>query len=726
MSFVSSSTAMEHLLSHRRRILGAICRFPSHRRFICGHDLSIKPPHRGTFFVSQTFSSSTNHGPNHLQHNHHHKNLPLKRESIRGEFGAYQDEYNRSLHDLQGFWKDAARALEWFQEPQTVLQQRYPDNPHFHDWFPDGTLNACYNCLDVHVEKNGRGDQVALIYDSPLAGNKKERYTYREMLDQVSTLAGALQDELDVQPGDRVVLYMPLIPQAIFAMLACARIGAIHSVVFGGFAAQELASRISDSTPKVIITASCGIEPTRVVPYRPILDKALEISNHKVDKVVVVQRHDIQGCELGPLDVDFHDLISTSTPANAVPVPSTHPQYILYTSGTTGKPKGIVRDTGGHATALKWSMSNFYGMKPGEVFWTASDVGWVVGHSYIAYGPLLHGCTTILYEGKPVGTPDAGAFWRIIEEYNVKSLFTAPTAFRAIKQADPEAELVKQYDVSSLKNIFVAGEHCDPETIHYLEHALPHIPPPIDHWWQTELGWPGIGNSVGLGRVPVRYGSCSMPVCGYDIKVLNDDGIILPPNTLGSMAIKTPLPPGALQSIYGDEDRMIETYLMKFPGFYATGDAGFLDEDGYVYIMGRTDDIINTAGHRLSTATMEEILLEHPSVADCAVIPVKDKIKGHLPFGYVVCSKGIQPEAYDRICKDLVEMMRDKLGPVAAFKNVRVVKGLPKTRSGKILRGTMSKIANDEPYNITPTIEDASVFDHLIPAIQESVQEKIV
>lgn len=577
-------------------------------------------------------------------------------------------------------------------------------------------INTCFNCLDVHVAE--RGDQVALYYDSPVTDTKIS-YSYRQLLDKVALLAGALQNDLDVQPGDRVIIYMPMIPQTVIAMLACARIGAVHSVVFGGFAANELATRITDGQPKVIISASVGVEPSRIVPYKPLLESALEIADHSVEKVVMVQRPDVQECDLGPLDIDYEKLLETSTPVDAVPLPSTHPHYVLYTSGTTGLPKGVVRDTGGCATALKYSMDHFYGLKPGDVFWAASDVGWVVGHAYIVYAPLLHGCATVLYEGKPVGTPDAGAFWRVISEYNVKAMFTAPTAFRAIKQVDPKAEFPKKYDLSSMETLFLAGEHSDPETIHWCERALPDIPPPVDHWWQTELGGPAVGNAVGLGRVPVRYGSCALPVPGFELEILDDEGKRVPSNTLGNMVIKTPLPPGTLTTIYKNDERYQKDYLSKFPGYYETGDSAYVDDDGYVYIMGRTDDVIDTAGHRLSTGGMEEVLMEHPKVADCAVIPVNDPIKGQVPVGLVVCVAGTSPTEYDDICRELVALVREQMGPVASFKKVGIVKGLPKTRSGKTLRGTMSKIANNESYNITPTIDDSTVFEHLEPAIRQ-------
>ena len=569
--------------------------------------------------------------------------------------------------------------------------------------------------------ENGRGNQVALIYDSPLT-NTLIKFTYKELLDQVSTFAGALQHDLGVTLGDRVLIYCPPIPEAVVAMLACTRIGAVHSVVFGGFASPELATRIADCRPKVIVCASAGLEPTRVVPYKPLLDRALDLaSGHEVEKCVIIQREAVETCTLGPRDVDFYELMVKAKSVRAIPLPSTHPHYVLYTSGTTGIPKGILRDTGSHAVALKYSMSAFYDTNPGEVFWAASDIGWVVGHSYIVYGPLLQGCTTILYEGKPVGTPDAGAFWRVIEEHSVKTLFVAPTAFRAIKQADPHADLVKKYDLSSLCTLFLAGEHSDPDTLHWCEHALQEYDiPAIDHWWQTELGWPGVGNAVGLGRFPIKYGACAAPVPGFAVEILDDDGERLPPNQLGNIVIKLPLPPGSLTTLYRNEQGFFDSYLSRYPGYYNTGDAAFIDEQGYVFIMGRTDDVINTAGHRLSTGAMEEILMEHPEVADCAVIGMKDLIKGQVPIGFVTLIAGSEA-SHDLICMELIQSVRDTLGPVASFKKVGIVRALPKTRSGKVLRGTMAKIANKETYTITPTIEDPTIFEYLKPEIMKLV-----
>jgi propionyl-CoA synthetase len=648
--------------------------------------------------------------------------------TVQGPHGSYAEEYAFSLKEPEKFWLRAAQKLEWFKTP-TIAFEQDSTNPYMYRWFPDGVMNTCYNCLDVHCrnDENNRADQVALYYDSPLTGVKLA-FTYQELLDQVSTFAGALQD-LGVVAGDRVVIYMPMIPEAVIAMLACTRIGAVHSVVFGGFAAKELATRITDCQPKVIISASAGIEPTRIVPYKPLLDKALTLAN--VDSVchtIIVQRTNVPDeakCQLGPNDFDFHELMAKSSPVDAVPLPANHPHYILYTSGTTGLPKGVVRDTAGWATALKYSMGAFYDSGPGTVYWAASDIGWVVGHAYIVYAPLLNGCSTMLYEGKPVGTPDAGAFWRVIDEYKVRTLFVAPTAFRAIKQADPKAELVEKYDLSSLNAVFLAGEHSDPDTLHYCEMALSKynddVKAAIDHWWQTELGHPGVGNAIGLGRIPVRPGACAAPAPGFDIRVLDDNGRESPRGELGNMVIRTPLPPGTLQTLYKNDERYVQEYLTKYPGFYDTGDAALMDEDGYVHILGRTDDLINTAGHRLSTGTIEELLQSHPEVAECAVIPVKDGLKGEVPVGFVITNKGSTME-HDQLKKELIQIVRDDLGPIASFKTVGVVRALPKTRSGKILRSTMSKIANGQPYSITPTIEDSDIFNYLEPEIIKTVR----
>ena len=671
-------------------------------------------------FKSTSTTLSMSDDNNGIHHHPHPTYAKVDLASIRGKFGAYKEEYNKSIQDPESFWGEAAKNIDWFEPPKTVLQQDSVHPEIFH-WFPDGKLNMSYNCLDRHVLA-GRGNQVALYYDSPVTG-VKERYTYSQLLDQVSQFASVLQDDLGVLTGDRVVIYMPMIPQAVIAMLACCRIGAIHSVVFGGFASPELASRISDCRPKVIISASTGVEPSRVVPYKPLLDQALKLTPHEVQNTIIVQRHNVQTCDLGPKDLDYDTLMAHASgrKADAVAVPSTHPHYVLYTSGTTGLPKGVVRETGGGAVALKYSMDRFYGMDPGDVFWSGSDIGWVVGHSYIVYAPLLHGCTTILYEGKPVGTPDAGAFWRVLSEYQSKALFVAPTAFRAMRQVDPDAHLAKQYDLSKLETIFLAGEHSDPETLHWIERAVPHVPAPVDHWWQTELGWPGVGNAIGLGRMPIHYGACAMPVPGYEITIVDDDGKKVEPNTLGNMTIKIPLPPGTLQTIYNHNERYIKDYLTKYPGYYDTGDAAYMDEDGFVYIMGRTDDIINTAGHRLSTGAMEEILMEHPIVADCAVIPVKDEIKGQIPVGLVVCSVDTTEDEYDKIRAELVQLVREAMGPVASFKLVGIVKKLPKTRSGKTLRGIMSKIANGQVYKVPPTVEDPTIFEYLESEIRKLV-----
>lgn len=640
------------------------------------------------------------------------------KDSVQGPHGSYATEYEFSIREPETFWSKAAEKLHWHQKPRNILEQD-PDKPHLYRWFSDGVINTCYNCLDVHV-RDGRGSQDALLYDSPVTG-LKERYTYQELLDKVATFAGGLQD-MGVEAGDRVIIYMPMIPEAVIAMLACARIGAIHSVVFGGFAPKELATRINDCQPKVIVSASVGVEPNRVIPYKPLLDQALTLSDHKVERCIIVQRRNVEECTLGPLDVDFEQVMAQSRPVGALQLPTNHPHSVLYTSGTTGLPKGVVRDSS-WAVALKYSMGAFYDTNPGEVFWAASDIGWIVGHAYIVYAPLLNGCTTILYEGKPVGTPDAGAFWRVVEEYQVKTLFVAPTAFRAIKQADPHAELSQNYDLSSLKTLFLAGEHSDPDTLHYCEHTLKKygdVKGAVDHWWQTELGWPGVGNAVGLGRMPVRHGACAAPVPGYNIRVVDTNGNEVGPGELGDMIIKMPLPPGTLTTLFNSDDRYVKEYLTKYPGFYDTGDAAFIDDDGYIHIMGRVDDIINTAGHRLSTGAMEEILMDHPQVADCAVIAVKDKIKGEVPVGFVITNKGSTMDE-DQLKAELVQSVRDSLGPLASFKKVGVVRALPKTRSGKILRKTMANIANGKAYTITPTIEDPTIFDYLEHEIQKLI-----
>lgn len=643
--------------------------------------------------------------------------IELDRRSIRGPHGSFEEEYRESICNPEDFWGKAAQALRWFRPPTTVLQ--IDDDYHWR-WFPDGVINTSYNCLDVHV-LNGRGSQDALLYDSPLT-DVKRRFSYQELLDLVARFAGALRN-LDVQEGDRVVIYMPMIPEAVIAMLACSRIGAIHSVVFGGFAAKELATRITDCQPKVIISASAGIEPNRIVPYKPLLDRALELSKHQVQHKIIVQRHSVQECTLtDPIDRDYDQLMDESTPVAAVPLPANHPHYVLYTSGTTGTPKGVVRDTAGWAVALKYTMSAFYDTNAGDVYFAASDIGWVVGHAYTVYAPLLQGCSTVLYEGKPVGTPDAGAIWRLLEEYRVKTLFIAPTAFRAIKQADPHAELVQNYDLSSFRALFLAGEHSDPDTLHYCQKALSKyggsVADPVDHWWQTELGHPGVGNAIGLGRMPLRPGACTAPAPGFEVRIVDDQGIDVPTGELGTMIIKTPLPPGTLTTLYNNDQGYIDTYLKRYPGYYDTGDAACMDEAGYIRLLGRSDDLINTAGHRLSTGALEEILQDHPDVAECAVIPVKDKIKGEVPVGFVITnSDSTMDEA--QLKRELIQSVRDSVGPVASFKKVAVVRALPKTRSGKILRSTMSKIANGLPYTITPTVDDPNIFSYLAPLIEE-------
>jgi len=620
----------------------------------------------------------------------------------------YRDVYRRSLDDPSGFWGDAARAIDWIAPPTTILDDSAAP---MYRWFDGGVLNTCHNALDRHVA-GGRADQLALVYDSPVT-DTIQTFTYRELRDEVARLAGALRT-LGVELGDRVVIYMPMVPEAVIAMLACARIGAIHSVVFGGFAARELATRIDDATPKLILSASCGIEPGRIVAYKPLLDDAIAMARHAPEHCVVLQRPQAVA-SLGPgRDLDWHQLVAGAPSAECVPVAATDPLYILYTSGTTGQPKGVVRDNGGHAVALAWSMRHLYGVEPGEVYWAASDVGWVVGHSYIVYGPLLHGCTTVLYEGKPVGTPDPGAFWRVISQHGVAVLFTAPTAFRAIKRDDPEGRYLAHHDLASFRTLFLAGERCDPDTLHWAENALG--VPVIDHWWQTESGWPMACNPIGIERLPVKPGSPSVPVPGYDIHVLDDAGVAVATRQIGAIVVKLPLPPGTLPTLWHADERYRESYLSRYPGYYLTADAGFIDEDGYVSIMSRIDDIINVAGHRLSTGAMEEVLAEHPNVAECAVIGVGDDLKGQVPVGLVVLKAGVErPNA--EIEGELVALVRDRIGPVAAFKQALVVDRLPKTRSGKILRGTMRQIADGEPWRVPATIDDPAILDDIGAAL---------
>jgi propionyl-CoA synthetase len=565
--------------------------------------------------------------------------------------------------------------------------------------------------LDRHVE-GGRADQAALVYDSPVTGVSRT-HTYRELRDEVARLAGGLAS-LGVGKGDRVIIYMPMVPEAVMAMLACARIGAVHSVVFGGFAANELATRIDDAQPKVILSASCGIEPGRLVGYKPLLDEAIELADHKPDHCVVLQRPQLMA-PMGPIDRDWAGLVEDSPAADCVSVAATDPLYILYTSGTTGEPKGVVRDNGGHAVALAWSMSNLYGVQPGDVYWAASDVGWVVGHSYIVYGPLIHGCTTVLYEGKPVGTPDPGAFWRVISDHSVNVLFTAPTAFRAIKRDDPEATYMGPYDLASLRTLFLAGERCDPDTLHWAEDRLG--VPVIDHWWQTETGWPIVCNPIGVEAFPVKPGSPTLPVPGYDVRVLDGDGAEVSPGTIGAIVVKLPLPPGTSPTLWNADDRYRAAYLDRFPGYYLTADAGFKDDDGYVHIMSRIDDIINVAGHRLSTGAIEEVLAEHPDVAECAVIGVADQLKGQLPLGFVVLQAGASRDAAD-VESELVALVRERIGPVASFKQASVVNRLPKTRSGKILRGTMRSIADGQPWKMPATIDDPAILDEVAESLR--------
>ncbi len=626
---------------------------------------------------------------------------------------SYRETFDASISDPDTFWSEAAGLVDWFAKPTLVLDR---SNPPFYRWFTDGTLNTCYNALDRHVVK-GRADQLALVYDSAVTGTVR-RWTYAELLEDVAAFAGGLLG-LGVEAGDRVVIYLPMIPEAVVAMLACARIGAVHSVVFGGFAANELAVRIDDAAPKVIVSASCGIEPTRIVEYKPLLDRALELATHAPQAVVVKQREQARASMVEDRDVDFDVLLAAgrNDPAPCAEVRATDPLYILYTSGTTGKPKGIVRDNGGHAVALAWSMPYIYDVRPGQVWWTASDVGWVVGHSYIVYGPLIAGATTILYEGKPVGTPDAGAFWRVIADHAAEGLFTAPTAIRAIKKEDPEGTLIQQYDLSSLRHLYLAGERLDPETYHW---AVEHLGVPvIDHWWQTETGWPIVANLRGLEPMPVKPGSPSVPVPGFDVVVLDEKGNPVEAGKEGAICVRLPLPPGTLPTLWQDDDRYVSSYLSTFDGHYLSGDGGYVDEDGYVYVMGRTDDVINVAGHRLSTGSMEAVLAAHPDVAECAVIGAADAMKGQLPRGFVVLKAGHEVDE-DELAKQLIGAVRDEIGPVAAFKDVSVVPALPKTRSGKILRKTMRQIADGEEPVVPSTIEDASVLDRLRPALRRS------
>ncbi|MBB3066841.1 propionyl-CoA synthetase [Limibacillus halophilus] len=620
----------------------------------------------------------------------------------------YDALYKRSIDDKEGFWAEAAEALHWDRKWDKVLDD---SNAPYSRWFAGGMLNTCYNALDRHVE-NGRADQLALIHDSPLT-ESQQRFTYRELRDAVARFAGLLAKN-GVAKGDRVIIYMPMVPEAAIAMLACARLGAIHSVVFGGFASNELATRINDAKPKAIVTASCGIEPGRVIAYKPLLDGAIDLADHKPSFCVILQRPQSPAPLTAGRDLDWQAAMEDVSPHPCVSVAATDPLYILYTSGTTGQPKGIVRDNGGHAVALHWSMKNIYDVEPGEVYWAASDVGWVVGHSYIVYAPLLNGNTTVMYEGKPVGTPDAGAFWRVIAEHKVTTLFTAPTAFRAIRQQDPEGKLLANYDLTHYRALFLAGERCDPDTLVWAQEKLK--VPVIDHWWQTETGWSIAANPMGVEPLPVKPGSPTVAAPGWDIRVLDGDGHEVAPGTIGAIVCKLPLPPASLPTLWQAQDRFHEAYLAEYPGFYKTGDAGYIDEDGYIFVMARTDDIINVAGHRLSTGGMEEVLASHPDVAECAVIGVADSLKGQVPLGFVVLNAGCQ-RVDSEIQAELVKLVREKIGPVAAFKLVAVIKRLPKTRSGKILRRTMRQIADGESFKPPATIDDPAILDEIAAAL---------
>ncbi len=621
----------------------------------------------------------------------------------------YLNLHRRSIENPNEFWGEAAEGIDWESRWDKVLDD---SSAPIYRWFSGGRLNTCYNALDRHVAK-GRGEQAAIIYDSPVTSSQRT-ISYGDLRDEVALFAGALVNH-GVRQGDRVIIYMPMIPEAVVAVLACARIGAVHSVVFGGFAPNELATRIDDATPRAIVSASCGIEPSRLVEYKPLLDQALDLSKHKPDHCIILQRQQLQAKLSGPRDVDWNDAIAAATPQDCVPVLATDPLYLLYTSGTTGQPKGIVRDNGGHAVALHWTMKNIYGVEPGEVYWAASDIGWVVGHSYIIYGPLLHGNTTILFEGKPVGTPDAGAFWRVASEHKVATLFTAPTAFRAIRQQDPNGEFIPKYDLSSLRALFLAGERCDPDTLHWAEDKLGI--PVIDHWWQTETGWSIAANCLGIELAPVKAGSVGRAAPGWEVRALDEGGRDVAPGEVGAIACKLPLPPGTLPGLWNAEARFRKSYLETFPGYYETGDAGFIDEDGYIFVMSRTDDVINVAGHRLSTGAIEEVLAAHDDVAECAVIGAADPMKGQLPVGFLVLKAGAE-RSPEEVVADVVQMVRDQVGPVAVFKKAVVVNRLPKTRSGKVLRATMRKIADSEDYKVPATIEDPQVLDEVESALQ--------
>ena len=617
---------------------------------------------------------------------------------------SYKKIYEQSIKDKENFWKKVSDDVFWYQKPEKILNT---ENPPFYKWFEDGVTNTCYNALDFHVDR-GLGEKIALIWDSAIT-NTKEKYTFNQLKEKVSLFAGALKNQ-NIQKGDRVIIYMPMIPEAVIAMLACARIGAIHSVVFGGFASNELANRIDDSKAKLIISASCGYEPGKTVEYKPLINKAIELAKHKPDRCIIFQRKNFKA-KLDPkLDIEWDEVLKDAKPTECEKMKGSDYAYILYTSGTTGLPKGIVRDIGGHIVALKWTMKNVYNINPDDVWWSASDIGWIVGHSYIVYGPLFYGCTTILFEGKPVGTPDAGTFWRIVSEHKVKSLFTAPTAIRAIKKEDPNGEFFKKYDLSNFKCLFLAGERADPDTIKWAEKLLK--VPVLDHWWQTETSWAISGNCTGIESFPVKYGSAFKPVPGYNLKILNNEGKELEPGKMGDIVVKLPLPPGTFPTLWNADERYKLNYMTNYPGYYQTYDAGHIDEDGYVWIMSRTDDIINVAGHRLSTGSIEEVLAEHKDVAECAVIGIADKLKGQLPIGLLALKAGVTKDKKE-IISECVAMVREKVGPVAAFKTAIVVKRLPKTRSGKVLRGTVRKIADNETYKMPATIDDPAILDEI-------------
>ena len=628
----------------------------------------------------------------------------------------FKDLYQKSINKPEEFWREISNDVFWFKKPNKILND---NNPPFYKWFEDGVTNSCYNALDIHIDE-GRGDKTALIYDSPITGNKA-KFTFKQLKDKVSKFAGALLNQ-NVKKGDRVIIYMPMVPEAVVAMLACGRIGAIHSVVFGGFASNELASRIDDSKAKVLVTSSCGFEPGRTVEYRPLIDGALKLAKHKVEKVIFFQRRNHEIKLNPPIEISWDESLSKAKDTDCVEMGSNEYAYILYTSGTTGVPKGIVRDIGGHIVALKWTMKNIYNIDTKDVWWSASDIGWIVGHSYIVYAPLFKGCTTVLFEGKPVGTPDAGVFWRVISEHKIKSLFTAPTAFRAIKKEDPDGKFFSKYDLSSFQSLFLAGERADPDTIKWAENLLK--VPVIDHWWQTETSWAISSNCTGIEMQKTKYGSACKAVPGYDVKIIKPDQSLAKPNEMGDIVVKLPLPPGTFPTLWNADKRYAENYMLNYKGYYQTYDAGHIDEDGYIWIMSRTDDIINVAGHRLSTGQIEEVLSEHQSVAECAVIGIKDQLKGQLPIGLIALKAGVTKDN-STISKECIQMVRDKVGPVAAFKIVIVVKRLPKTRSGKVLRGTIRKIADKEEYKMPATIDDPAILTEITEdLIKNSILKK--